>query len=59
MKLCLVATIVIHYLLLLIHDKKPLKLGPPNPLQTEFSFFCKMKYLLEIETHNTKMKKTL
>jgi len=27
-------------------------IGPPAPLQTEFSRFCKMKYLLEKETHN-------
>ena len=59
MKLCLVATFVIYYLLLLTRDKKPLKLGPPAPLQTEFSFFCEMKYLYKKETHNKNEENTL
>jgi hypothetical protein len=29
------------------------------PLQTEFSFFCKMKYLLEKEIHNKNEENTL
>ena len=33
--------------------------GPPAPLQTEFSCFCEMKYLLEKETHNKKEENTL
>ncbi len=33
--------------------------GPPVPLQTEFSRFCDMKYLLEKETHNKKEESTL
>ena len=34
-------------------------LGPPAPLQTEFSRFCEMKYLLEKETHNKNEDNTL
>ncbi len=26
--------------------------GPPSTLQTEFSCFCEVKYLLKKETHN-------
>jgi hypothetical protein len=32
--------------------------GPPAPLQTEFSPFCKMKYLLEKEIHNKNEENT-
>ena len=34
-------------------------IGPPAPLQIEFSFFCKMKYLIEKETHNKNEENTL
>jgi len=54
-----------QYLILLLHNisKKGVKhwylqlppfchyIGPPAPLQTEFSRFCKIKFLLEKETH--------
>ena len=33
--------------------------GPSAPLQTEFSRFCEMKYLLEKETHNKSEENTL
>ena len=33
--------------------------GPPAPLQTEFSRFCEMKYLLEKDTHNKNEDNTL
>jgi hypothetical protein len=33
--------------------------GPPAPLPTEFSRFCKMKYLLEKESHNKNEENTL
>ena len=33
--------------------------GPSAPLQTEFSCFCEMKYLLEKETHNKNEDNTL
>jgi hypothetical protein len=33
--------------------------SPQDTLQTEFSFFCKMKYLLEEETHNKNEENTL
>ena len=33
--------------------------GPQAPLQTEFSRFCEMKYLLEKETHNKNEDNTL
>jgi hypothetical protein len=32
--------------------------GPPAPLQTEFSWFCEMKYLLKKETHNKNEENT-
>jgi hypothetical protein len=35
------------------------QIGPPAPLPTEFSCFCKMKYLLEKETHNKNEENTL
>ena len=34
-------------------------IGPAAPLQTEFSRFCEMKYLLEKETHNKNEENTL
>ena len=33
--------------------------GPPGTLQTEFSCFCKVKYLLIKETHNKNEENTL
>ncbi len=33
--------------------------GPPSYRKTEFSRFCKMKYLLEKETHNKNEDNTL
>jgi hypothetical protein len=34
-------------------------IGPPAPLQTEFSRFCVMKYILKKETHNKNEENTL
>ncbi len=34
-------------------------LSPPAPLQTEFSLFCEVKYLLKQKTHNKDEENTL
>jgi len=35
-----------------IFDLRMILYGPPDPLQTELSRFCKIKFLLEKETDN-------
>ncbi len=44
---------------LLLFDLCTYNSGPPAPLQTEFSRFCEMKYLLKQETHNKNEENTL
>ncbi len=59
---CLLFFCVVHKVTVLV-EKFPKKfestISPPAPLQTEFSRFFEMKYLLEKETHNKNEENTL